>query len=428
MKIFIVFVLLFSYNNSITIFASKDESESLITVNTTQNSVVLSFINFDSEFTIEDLNDDLEKIIYSGTDYKVTIDNLTADSLYKYRVSTFDVGNVLESVYYISAQTKKNNFYSITSDDINDVDLSLNAVFSKNSVSLEWTEIEGVTEYQIYKNNELLDTIKENNFIDTSRMTDPYIVYEIQFSLPVSDIEKKEIKQFFINKGKSLSEEELNSISVKPYSIIKVVDASLVIPQLASSTIERSFKWTYKTFIANAFVEDPWFNYVTWGTDIKYFSGDNRGFSSTSESYRTKTVGDSIFYNDSTSSEAFYKNVNPTNAYDENYNLVGTKTDSGSNINRIVNSKTASLVDVTVYHKSGNPYAVSTATIDYQLRAKTYKNGSYSFTGVHDRAPSHELYLRINNVTNITLFTHTNEGFEYLAAPSSLAKSFSVSS
>ncbi|WP_374019393.1 hypothetical protein ABU162_06765 [Paenibacillus thiaminolyticus] len=145
--------------------------------------------------------------------------------------------------------------------------------------------------------------------------------------------------------------------------------------------------------------EDPWYNFKTWGENIKYFKGDNRGFSSTSEAYRTKTVGDSIFYTDSTAaSEAFFKDVSTTYAYDENKKLVGSKRDSGAYINRIINSTSASKVDITVFHKSGNPYAVQGAEIDYQMRVITQKGGSYSFEGVPIKEQRHLKRLNSRNI------------------------------
>lgn len=44
-----------------------------------------------------------------------------------------------------------------------------------------------------------------------------------------------------------------------------------------------------------------------------------------------------------------------------------------------------------------------------------------------DRAPAHELYVRLSNGTTLTIFNHPHEGFEYLGAPSTLATSFNVS-
>lgn len=377
-----------------------------------------------NKVVITDINQD-NKVVYEGNEENVKLNDLEADSMYRYNVTVVDQSGINIENYYFSTKTKTNFAQSRDSQSsTEELNLHVDAVVSKEQVTLTWDAVPNVTKYKILKNNKLIGEVTEPIFKDMGTLTENYIPYEIQFDVPLSATGREEVREYYKNAGKTLSSEELNNISYKPYSIVKVVEPSLVM----AAAINNSFKWTYKTFIPMNYAEDPWYNAATWGKDIKYFKGDNRGFSSTAETYRTKTVGDSIFYTDSTTaSEAFYKDVHTTYAYDENYSLVSSKTDSGNNINRLVNSISASKVDVTVYHKSGNPYAVSGNEIDYNLRVITQKGGSYSFEGIHDRAPSHELYLRLSNGNTVEVYKNAHEGFEYLGAPSTLAKTFFVS-
>lgn len=389
------------------------------------DTIELLVVNHDGKVVVADLDQD-SKIVYEGYDQKIIIENLDPDTLYRLKVSLLDDSGSEDEVYYFSTQTKTNSVHTLGVHE--KFKLTADAVVGKDQVVLSWDNYPGVEKYRIYKDNQFVTEVQSNTYIDNGEMNNTYTTYEIQFEVPLSSNEKQELKSFYEGIGKSLNTDELDTFAKKPYSIVKVVDSSIVKPELQLAATNNSFKWTYKTFIPMEWPEDPWYNFETWGKNIKYFKGDNRGFSSTSEAYRTKTVGDSIFYTDSTkASEAFYKNVSTTYAYDANKKLVSYKTDSGEFINRIVNSTSASKVDVTVFHKSGNPYAVKGAEIDYQMRVITQKGGAYSFEGVHDRAPAHELYVRLNNGTTLTIFNHPHEGFEYLGAPSTLARSFSVS-
>ncbi|MFS1511423.1 hypothetical protein VQL36_03155 [Chengkuizengella sp. SCS-71B] len=429
LKIFSVFamvIILALSSSQLSIFAQSKGDNENVKVKAFKTSIDVSWEVPGDNFIITDIGNN-DAVVYEGTENQTIVNNLSPESLYRFKLSTYDTNGILLKEYYVSTQTKKNK-KNDAQEAANDINLTANVVVSKDKVVLEWDKVPGVAEYKIYKNNEFIDAVKGTKYIDREVMKDTYIPYEVQFEVALSEADKEELKTEFKNLGKEINDKDIERIAYKPYSIIKVVDASIVVPQLKLASVEKSFKWTYKAFIPYDFAEDPWYNARTWGDGIAYFGGDDRGFSSTSEKYRTKTLGDSIFYDGSTSThEAFYKKVSPTTAYDKNYVFVGSKTDSGANINRIVNSKSSSMVDTTVYHKSGNPYAVPGAEIDYQMRVKTYSNGSYSFEGLHDRAPSHELYLRIDNVTNVSIFRHGHEGFEYLGSSSTLARSFSVS-
>jgi hypothetical protein len=424
----LVVMLLFSGLPAATAAQNDDGSPDRVSIETFPDSILLTWDDSGDRYIVTALNDG-DAIIYDGQEPYLKIEGLTPNTLYRYKLSSYNKDGNLVGDYYLSMHTKNDGADAgIQSENISSIDLnSTNVVASKDRVVLTWDEVPGVEEYNVYKNNELIATVNDPQYVDTAKMTETYIPYEIEFKVPLSEKEKEEVRAHYKDLGRELSEEELNKIALKPVSMVKVVDTSIVVPELKLLAIEKSFKWTYKTFIPDDYVEDPWYNPGTWGTDIKYFGGDDRGFSYSSEDYRTKTVGDSIFYDTGSPDEAFFKNVHPTTAYDEDYNLVDTETASDSLINRIVNSTSTSMVDVTVYHKCGNPFAVAGAEIDYQMRVKTYSNGSYSFEGLHDRAPAHELYLRIDNVTVVTIFNHPNEGFDYLGAPSPLARSFSVS-
>ncbi|MEK4361255.1 DUF3238 domain-containing protein [Paenibacillus sp. FSL M8-0212] len=423
--IILCLIIILSISNPINASAESKASNSddNLKIETASNSIHLTLNDTQGLITVEDL-DQNNKIIYQGDNNEVVIDDLDSSTLYRFKVSYLsEEGN---KEMYISTETDTNSYKALTNSD--EFKIKSNAVVYPEKVVLSWEDVPGVNKYSILKNGVMISETQTNKFVDHFDNNEVYNTYEIQFDIPLTPSEKEEIREFYAGKNFNLGTEELENLSKKPYSIIKVIDASIVNPSLSLAAVNNSFKWTYKTFIPMEYAEDPWYNAATWGQNIKFFKGDNRGFSSSAETYRTKTVGDSIFYTDSTTaSEAFYKDVSTTHALDKDKKLVSTKTDSGQYINRIINSNTSSKTDVTVYHKSGNPYAVAGNEIDYQMRVITQKGGAYSFVGTHDRAPAHELYVRLSNGTTLTIFNHPHEGFEYLGAPSTLARNFNIS-
>lgn len=416
-----MFLLLISAYSYPTLAEEADNTVPRITVNQNQNSIDLSWDIVGDLFNITDTEGN---IIYSGTEKKYSIDNLEEDSVVSYNLISFQGDEALNSVQIIT--TTKSNDNQVMSlsrtETSSELDTTINSFSSGDFVNLEWNDIQGVNEYRVYRNQELIATTNESAYTDTTVSGNSKYTYEIEFFLPLTEAEKEEVRAFYANQDKELTETEIENISTsRPVSIIRVVNTSSQISALAA--INASYSWSYKTFIPMKYAESP----VPIGKMV-YFGGDNRSFSFDSEKYRTKMWAKTVFESFN-STHSFSKNVGITTAYDKNYKLLDSKYASDELMYGTKNSHTYTKADYTYYHKSGNPFIpVSGQEIDYQMRVITNSNGTYSFEGLHDRAPSHELYLSLNNgVSNRMIFAHPHEGFEYLGAPSPLARYFSIS-
>ncbi|MEC0207068.1 hypothetical protein P4H39_31130 [Paenibacillus lautus] len=415
------FFLLLGFANYSEVSAAA-ESASPITIKKNLNSLDL---NWNLEGDSFEIIDSEGNILYSGHQKSYTINNLEPNSIVSFDIVAYDGENIVSSQQIITS-TLKNNISLRSLDYTTDIDTSITSVASNENVILSWNDIPGVEEYRVYKNQELLVTTNENSYTDVNVSSNSLYTYEIEFSVPLSESEKQEAKEFFSgNEDLNLSDTEIERMSSsRPVSIIRVVETttspSASIQATAAST--SSFSWTYKTFLPMDYIEDP-----IPGNGIAFFGGDNRSFSFDSEKYRTKMWGKTVF--EPYSSDHFFsKNVGTTTAYDENRNFISSKTASDELMYGVKNTHTYTKADYTYYHKVGNPYVpVSGQEIDIQMRVITNSNGTYSFEGLHDRAPSHELYLSLNNgASNRMIFAHPNEGLSYLGAPSTLARSFSI--
>lgn len=445
--LFVVILLFGAF--SISGEASSLNKSKEIKIKNSSNSLEISWEVDGNRFKLFDLNNEL--LLLEGSQNNYISNNLEPETLYRFKLQSYN-GDQLDQVYVFSGITKKDNNKEKSKGSLQETNLELSSTLatSLNQVDITWDSQPNVTQYKILKNSEYVTTVYSNSYTDYDIKPNSYNIYEIQFSVPLNDEEKMEVKSFYEENGKNLSDEELQKLSVKPYSIIKVVDTRELLSEetleaysissettenlvddvyeTAGRTVKKSFAMTYKTFIPDDYVQNPLYNYVTLFKDIKWFAGDNRTFGLNYETFRTKFFGKSIFYSDNTTAYQYSKKVSATKAYDGNLSFYGSKTDSGELIYNSQIAKTATYTEHTYYHKSGNPYAPSTATIDILMKGKTYKSGSYRFFGQHDRAPAHELYLQIDSgAQNLQLFAHPHEGFHYLGGPSTLSRSFDIS-
>ncbi|SFS42291.1 hypothetical protein [Paenibacillus sp. 453mf] len=380
-------------------------------------------LNWNVDGDIFEIIDSEGNTLYHGDQKNYTINNLEPNSIISFDLVVYDEGNIVSSQQIITS-TLENSVNLRSMQSSTDIDTSLTSISSNSGVNLTWNEIPGVEEYRVYRDQKLLATTNENFYTDETISSNSLYTYEIEFSAPLSEIEKQEVEKFFSeNEDLNLSEAEIDQMSSsRPVSIIRVVDTTTSNPIQSRAASTTSFSWIYKTFLPMDYIEDP-----IPGNGIAFFGGDNRTFSFDSEKYRTKMWGKTIFepYN---SEHNFSKNVHATTAYDDNKNYISSKTASDELMYGVKNTHTYTKADYTYYHKVGNPYIpVSGQEIDIQMRVITNSNGTYSFEGVHDRAPSHELYLTLNNgASNRMIFAHPNEGLSYLGAPSTLARWFTI--
>lgn len=415
-------LLLVSAYSYSTLVEAADNTVPKITVNQNQNSIDLSWDMVGDLFNI---TDNEGNIIYSGTENNYSIGNLEEDSVVSYNLISYQGDEVLDSVQIITTtKGNDNQVMSLSRAEVSpELDTSINSFSSGKFVNLEWNDTPGVNEYRVYRDQELIATTNESAYTDTTVSGNSKYTYEIEFSVPLTEAEKEEVRQFYADQDQELTETEIENISnSRPVSIIRVVNTSSAqISALAA--VNASFSWSYKTFIPMKYADSP----VPIGK-IVHFGGDDRSFSFDSEKYRTKMWAKTVFESFN-STHSFSKNIGITTAYDENYKLLDSKYASDEFMYGTKNSHSYTKADYTYYHKSGNPFIpVIGQEIDYQMRVITNSNGTYSFEGLHDRAPSHELYLSLNNgVSNRMIFAHPHEGFEYLGAPSPLARYFSIS-
>ncbi|MCM3729858.1 hypothetical protein M3226_30505 [Neobacillus cucumis] len=131
--------------------------------------------------------------------------------------------------------------------------------------------------------------------------------------------------------------------------------------------------------------------------ETQYFNGNNRSFSPFATSFKTRmdvAIHFPLDGNGTATLPSGNKQVQRTYYYDKNYNVIGSAIASNAGMNIRDVSGSEGVVSYNAYHDIGIPYLnYMTPDITWSYNAHIYIDGTYTITGSHDKAPSHEIYL-----------------------------------
>lgn len=154
---------------------------------------------------------------------------------------------------------------------------------------------------------------------------------------------------------------------------------------------------SYRAFIGPKYVPAPWPCQVTSiNPAYAFYGGDNRGFSADIYDNVDKarvsidrTVG---FTSSASTPYPLGRYVGATTAYDKNYKLLAKKT-AGPSATDIfdLNGRTATRLSGTLTITGANPLCPGAFPINGKVHYDLNKSGTLRFSGVHDKAPSHEV-------------------------------------
>jgi hypothetical protein len=127
-----------------------------------------------------------EKIVYTGTENSLKDENLQRGELYTYTIERLGTdGKVVEQV---KMQTGTENHVD---DFINRLQqIAVTTILSKSKIALAWGNIDGIDEYEIYRNGELVKTVNKNQFTDRDAEKDQSYTYWIRGKRPLERSEE----------------------------------------------------------------------------------------------------------------------------------------------------------------------------------------------------------------------------------------------
>jgi hypothetical protein len=347
--------------------------------------------------------DIVEKIVAEPKGDKVAIvDDLSADGLVLY---TAVAGPDREPMIISANPDVELPMADIPADERR---ITLSYASTPDSVRLSWNAIPNVNSYQVYRDGELIGTVLGTSYEDEG--LEPGSVHDYRVSADalmdpeaVTDPETGEVS--YPERRMTYTAHTEALVAPKQEAGLKRAVQMLRDPRPTQQTTT----FAYRTFINTATA--PGFPCVKWPTNT-YFGGDNRGYSSSSDSYRTQMRVTAIWDSRQISSS---KQVGATRNYNNNGSLRETKTATDRDMlimNKSINDRKATF---TLDHSATNPFCSNTGgAIRYKITVNLYKSGAWSTSGWRRPVPHHEAYVQKNAGAFKKVFQLKNNGFHCL--------------
>lgn len=328
--------------------------------------------------------------IYTGTGNSFQDTGLEPGELYTYTIERLDASGKEKERLKMRTATENR------SEDCNNLleRAAVTAIVSKTKTALAWSAIEGLEEFEIYRDGELIGTAEKNQFSDYSASKEMGHTYKVTAKRP---LEKSEST---FSGEKSLAARVFGLLNIKSSQedaamekfgiTIELTSADYLLSGSPTTDVEeQNLKWAfrYSTFLPDDYLLNP--NLLSFN---RYFSGDDRGFDANSSQYRTQ-VNFNIDLKESDAALKFTKDVGVSIAYDWRKKFRKADVASADDVYLETVEEDERNVTLQLHHSVGNPLTPS-PNIDYDVAARFYRDGHYDIAGMHDQAPNHEVYLR----------------------------------
>lgn len=328
--------------------------------------------------------------IYTGTENSFRDEGLQTGELYTYTIER--LGNDGQVKERIKMQTSTEDH---SEDIINYLQqIAITTIVSESKIILAWGAIDGIDEYEIYRDGEPVETTRKTQFTDSDVELDREYSYWIRAERPLErsetgfSEEKSVAARIFglLNIKSSQQEAAMEKFWIaKKIAPLERLLADA--PQVNVSEFKRTWDLRYTTFLPDEYLANP--NLLS---PNRYFAGDNRTFTPESSHYRTQ-VNFSLQLGSKETTLEFQKDVGPSIAYDwrKKFRKADVASSEGIQLEKAKEDDRNVMINLT--HSVGNPLTTS-PNIDYDVSATFYRDGHYDITGLHDQAPNHEVYLK----------------------------------
>ncbi|AXF56754.1 DUF3238 domain-containing protein [Salicibibacter kimchii] len=376
-------------------------------------SIELDWEDEGHSYTI--MNEHEGEEIWSGDQPQYTIDDLESDQIYQFILEIYNDEDELIDTAQINTSTLKNQQEMETFDEemlSGDQEISysmaesnLSTVASSDQVELQWENIPtDNNEYDILRDEEVIETVEGNEFVDDTVSGDEMHRYTVKGQKKVPEERVEEIEaEIEENEEIQLSEEEKEQALYEPKEASVVINAS---EGDHNSPSASTWLLRYTTFIPMEYAENP-SCFIT--CTYEYFGGDDRGFGEAG-SFRTRS---DVVLNEDLEELYHFPDTGITYGYDEDYNEIDQAQADAEEDH-----------DITTYDQgdfshrmdlgSANPLLSYAPDIDAYYVSNIIDGLYAQFQGSHDQAPSHEFYFDDRYGNSVTIHTAEHQGFHHL--------------
>lgn len=192
-----------------------------------------------------------KKLIYSGSDSNFIVDSLDSGSLYSYKIEAIDEqGTVIDN---LRLQTSTDKVDKNINENLND--LIITTVLNDNKVKIIWEDIDGINTFQVFKNGQLINTVKDN-VIEDEIESNSLTSYNIVGKKLIDEERMTAVKKYIEENSLKLTPIEEDMLFYDEISLIKEIDSTDInlatnkidFSTLQSSTSTKSWSMRYTTF------------------------------------------------------------------------------------------------------------------------------------------------------------------------------------
>lgn len=348
------------------------------------------------------------KVVYEGKESRYADLNLNPGYTYSYRIDALNESQAIIGSIKIQIGTDKPG----RDPQRNLNDLLMTTIVNKGEVKMDWEDIEGVSEYSIFKNNMFVKTVKASEFTDYMRIPGRTSTFHIVAKRKADQSAIDSINRSVAERHIELSEKQKKSLYDEEIDIEKEIGDSRFHEARAITAPKPDRRWS---FIYTTFLADKWVRNPNLFSEYAWFRGDDRGYAADSNAYRTK-ANVAVCFCSAGQSVELIRLVGTTRVYNKNKQFLEKKSASANGIELYpIDTDSESRIAFRLKHAVGNPFA-SGMDIDYEVNAEFYSNGIYKLSGVHDGAPHHEIYLSEDGGASMeTVHQAASKGLLWLA-------------
>ncbi|MDN7243094.1 DUF3238 domain-containing protein [Planococcus sp. N028] len=331
-----------------------------------------------------------EEMIYTGTENSLKDENLQRGELYTYTIERLNADD--QVVEKIKMQTSTENHVENFINRLQQI--AITTILTKSKIALAWGDIEGIEEFEIYRDGEPIATVDKNQFTDRNAEMDQAYTYWIHGKRP---LEKSE-ESFKTEKSAVARVFGLMNVKSSPEQAAeeefwitkKVGSRNQLLAEKEQAKTELAYPvwhFRYTTFLPQELLPSP--NLLSLN---RYFAGDGRDFDPESKHYRTQ-VNFSLEMTKGGAVLEYEKDIGTSIAYDwrKKFRKADVASSEGIVLEKV--KEDPHKVSISLKHTVGNPLTTS-PNIDYEISATFYRDGYYDIIGIHDQSPNHEVYLR----------------------------------
>lgn len=351
------------------------------------------------------------EIVYTGTQSSFKDEGLSPGELFCYTIERqTPKGSWVPALKLLTGTEKRDP------DSINQLEqIVLSTIISYERVSLAWGAIDGIDEYEIYRDGKKVAKTRNTQFTDRDVPQDREVIYWIRAKRPVERTESP------LRKIKSLAANIFGALNVasspeqaaveKFWLSKKIAPLNQLLGEKQGKAPELKWHLRYLTFLPDDVLKNP-----NLASPNPYFQGDDRTFDPESKHYRSLT-NCIIDLSKQQGTFDFDKDIGTSIAYNWRRKFRKADVASSEGVDARISEETPQKTEILLTHSVGNPLTTS-PNIDYEVSATFYRNGVYDFIGVHDQSPNHEVYLKLGDHGSWQPLHQTeSEGLAWMADP-----------